>query len=88
MSRYNSSDKHWTADYLLNYDRTFGKAHNVSALAGYSQEEDVFEDLQGTRFGTPNNNIQYLNAGEVANASNAGGIQRLGIYIIHRQVEL
>ncbi|MEO8763093.1 MAG: TonB-dependent receptor, partial [Ginsengibacter sp.] len=72
VSRYNSSDKHWTADYLLNYDRSFGK-HNISALAGYSQEEDVFEDLQGTRFGTPNDNIQYLNAGETANASNAGG---------------
>jgi hypothetical protein len=73
VGRYNSSNKHWIADYLLNYDRTFNTVHNISALAGYSQEETTFEDLQGTRFGTPNNNIQYLNAGEVEGASNAGG---------------
>ncbi|MEP7107958.1 MAG: TonB-dependent receptor [Ferruginibacter sp.] len=73
VSRYNSANKHWIADYLLNYNRTFKAVHNVSALLGYSQEETVFEDLQGSRFGTPNNSIQYLNAGEVDGASNAGG---------------
>jgi TonB-linked SusC/RagA family outer membrane protein len=73
VSKYNSSNKHWIADYLLNYDRTFNGVHNISALAGYSQEETVFEDLSGLRFGTPNNNIQFLNAGEVAGAVNSGG---------------
>lgn len=73
VSRYDGSNWHWIADFLLNYDRTFNGVHNVSALAGYSQEENVYEDLQGARQGTPNNNIQYLNAGEIAGASNAGG---------------
>ncbi|MEP7257929.1 MAG: SusC/RagA family TonB-linked outer membrane protein, partial [Flavitalea sp.] len=73
VDKYTSTTKHWTADYLLNFDRTFNGVHNVSALAGYSQEENVFEDLHGIRFGTPNNNIQYLNAGEIEGAYTSGG---------------
>ncbi|MBL7735958.1 MAG: TonB-dependent receptor [Chitinophagaceae bacterium] len=73
VSRYDGSNWHWIADFLLNYDRTFNGVHNISALAGYSEEENIYEDLQGSRQGTPNNNIQYLNAGEIAGASNSGG---------------
>jgi TonB-dependent starch-binding outer membrane protein SusC len=56
---------HWIADYMLNYERTFNSVHNVSALLVYSQEENRAEYLRGMRFETPNNHIQYLNAGRL-----------------------
>lgn len=54
---------HWIADYMLNYEKTFNKVHNVTAVAIYSQEESKYEYLNASRNGTPNNLIQYLNAG-------------------------
>ena len=60
---------HWIADYMLNFERTFNSVHNVSALLVYSQEGNQYEYLNGTRFGTPNNQIQYLNAGQLENQS-------------------
>jgi TonB-linked SusC/RagA family outer membrane protein len=66
---------HWIADYMLNFDRTFNSVHNVSALFVYSQEESKYEYLSGTRYGTPNNQIQYLNAGQLENQSVYNGFQ-------------
>jgi TonB-linked SusC/RagA family outer membrane protein len=66
---------HWIADYMLNYERQFNLVHNVSALFVYSQEENKYEYLNGTRFGTPNNQIRYLNAGQLANESVYNGFQ-------------
>ena len=66
---------HWTSDYMLNYERTFNSVHNVSALLDYSQEENKYEYLNGTRYGTPNNQIQYLNAGQLANETVYNGFQ-------------
>ena len=66
---------HWIADYMLNYERTFGSMHNLSALFVYSQEESKYEYLNGTKYGTPNNLIQYLNAGQLDNQSVYNGFQ-------------
>jgi TonB-dependent starch-binding outer membrane protein SusC len=66
---------HWIADYMLNYERQFNSVHNVSALFVYSQEESKYEYLSGTRYGTPNNQIQYLNAGQLENQSVYNGFQ-------------
>jgi len=71
IEKYQSQNLHWIADALLNYQKTFGK-HNVSALAGYSWEENYFENLSGRRIGTPNNSIRFLSAGDPVNSlSNA-----------------
>lgn len=66
---------HWIADYMLNYIRTFNEVHNVSALLIYSQEESKNEYLNGRRYGTPNNQIQYLSAGLLDNQSVYNGFQ-------------
>jgi TonB-dependent starch-binding outer membrane protein SusC len=58
---------HWIADYMLNYEKTFKSRHNVSALLMYSQEESKYEVLRGQRFATPNNNITYMDAGQLEN---------------------
>ncbi len=66
---------HWITDYMLNFDRTFNSVHNVSALFVYSQEESKYEYLSGTRYGTPNNQLQYLNAGQLENQSVYNGFE-------------
>ncbi|MBK8884232.1 MAG: TonB-dependent receptor [Bacteroidales bacterium] len=66
---------HWTSDFMLNYEKSFGGIHNLSALFVYSQEESKYEYLNGTRYGTPNNQIQYLNAGILENQSVYNGYQ-------------
>ncbi len=55
---------HWTADFLLDYNKTFAEYHKLKVLLGYSLEENVYENLWGRRSETPNNNIQYLDAGD------------------------
>lgn len=64
ITKDNRETLHWTTDFLLNYNKTFANVHEISALGGYSLEEQTFERLQGSRTGTPNNNIQYLSAGD------------------------
>ena len=64
---------HWTSDFLLNYKKTFGENHVISALLGYSREENVYENLWGSRSDTPNNTIQYLDAGDPLSQLNGNG---------------
>ncbi len=62
VGKSQSYNFHWIADYMLNFERTFNTVHNVSATAIYSQEESQYEWLSASRNGTPNNQIQYLDA--------------------------
>ena len=66
---------HWIADYMLNYEKTFNGTHHLSASAIYSQEESSFEYISGIRFGTPNNEIRYLNAGQLENQNVENGYE-------------
>jgi len=66
----NRETLHWITDYLLDFNRTFFEKHSVTALAGYSLEEQLYERLEGRRTGTPNNEIRFLNAGDPASQLN------------------
>jgi len=59
-----NSSLHWTMDYLLNYSKVFFEKHELSVLAAYTQEESKSEVLKGSRYGTPNNHIRYIDSGE------------------------
>jgi hypothetical protein len=48
----------------LNYEKAIDENHSINALLGYSVEESVFENLYGSRTGTPNNDIRFLGAGD------------------------
>ena len=73
LSKYTGDSYHWQTDYLFNYDHTFNNVHNLSIMAGYSQEEQKAEDLGGSRNNIPLNNIYYLNAGDPATMINSNG---------------
>jgi TonB-dependent starch-binding outer membrane protein SusC len=64
VTKDNRETTHWITDFLLNYNRSFGDNHSVTALLGYSLEEQTYERLEGSRTGTPNNAIRFLNAGD------------------------
>jgi len=70
VSKDNRETLHWITDYLLDFKRTFGTVHDVSALLGYSLEEQTYESLFASRTGTPNNAIRFLNAGDPASQLN------------------
>jgi TonB-dependent starch-binding outer membrane protein SusC len=64
VGKDNRETFHWITDYILNFNRSFGEVHNLTALAGYSREEQTFERLEANRNGTPNNSIRFLSAGD------------------------
>lgn len=55
---------HWSGDFLVDYSTIIGNDHNIKILLGYSLEENKLENLNASRTGTPNNEIQYLSAGD------------------------
>jgi len=66
---------HWIADFLANYERTFYKDHVVKLLLGYCLEENRSEYLSGTRTGTPNDEIRFLDAGDPTSQLNTNGYE-------------
>ncbi|MDX9883601.1 MAG: TonB-dependent receptor [Prolixibacteraceae bacterium] len=66
---------HWIGDFLANYERTFYKDHNVKLLLGYTLEENRYEFLTGTRTGTPNDEIRFLDAGDPTSQLNTNGYE-------------
>jgi TonB-linked SusC/RagA family outer membrane protein len=73
IAKASSRYLHWQTDYMLNYDRTFNDKHHIALLAGYSQEEAQYEYLNGSRDGSPIDEVQYLNAGNPATSANTNG---------------
>lgn len=47
----------------LNFEHQFGDKHEVSAKAGYSAEDNVWQYLHGYRQSYPNDNLRQLDAG-------------------------
>lgn len=64
-----SVELNWLAEYTVNYTKSFGK-HNISALAGYTVQDDVIElnSLRSNNY--PNNLVPSLSA--VSNIISAG----------------
>ncbi len=73
VQKYNGSKFHWIADYMLNYENSFGGIHNVSAMLIYSQEESRNENLKSLRFNTLNNSLRYLDSASPDFMTNANG---------------
>jgi TonB-linked SusC/RagA family outer membrane protein len=74
VGKANDNNMHWIADFMLDYEKTFNSVHNISALLMYSQEEGTYEYLRGQRFATPNNQIRFLDAGQLENQNVNNGM--------------
>jgi TonB-linked SusC/RagA family outer membrane protein len=58
---YASSEHNWLAEYTANYTKSFGK-HNITALAGYTVQDDVIELNSLSSNNYPNNLVPSLSA--------------------------
>ena len=55
----------------FSYAKQFGK-HNVSAIAGYEQQQTTYNTLSASRINYPTNILTDINAGPAAGATNGG----------------
>jgi TonB-linked SusC/RagA family outer membrane protein len=60
-----------TLQALLQYDKTFGQ-HDLTAMAGYSQEYNQYDYLFGSRRNYLNNALDQLDAGPITGQQNSG----------------
>ncbi len=74
----NAQDLNTLLTALLRYNKKIGN-HNISALAGYSQEEFRFNKSEAYRSGFVNNSQQYLGLGNASTQTNNGGAWDLGL---------
>lgn len=58
--------------FRLNYDKTFNSVHNVSLLAGASQEENLFQRFEARRRGALSDELHTLNLGDGNQQTNNG----------------
>ena len=61
-----------TFQAIADYTKSFGK-HNVSALVGYTWEDEGQRSVGGTRSNFPSDDVPYLDAGGVDGQANTGG---------------
>jgi TonB-dependent starch-binding outer membrane protein SusC len=70
ITKENAQMSHTITDFLADYSKQIGSDHSITALVGYSIEEWNRETLEAFRSGTPNNDIQYVGAGDQATQTN------------------
>jgi len=57
----------------LNYSTILARDHNLAALAGFEQQNNVSTDINGARYDFPNNTIMELNGSTGLNQTTGGG---------------
>jgi TonB-dependent starch-binding outer membrane protein SusC len=71
LSRNTNVTTNWQLDNILTYDKTFGK-HTISALAGYTAQENIFEFLNASVTGFLIESLQVINAGNLETLNGSG----------------
>lgn len=66
-------------ELFANYDRSFGKDHRINALAGYSYQKDIYEDLYGASSDYSNDFFLYHNLGAGKNRSDLQTLQNSSV---------
>lgn len=62
-----------TFQAMADYETTIADKHNLSALIGYTWEDEGQRTLSGTRLNFPSDDVPYLDAGGADGQSNGGG---------------
>lgn len=61
-----------TFQATIDYSTTIAKKHNITALVGYTWEDEGQRTLGGNRLNFPSDDVPYLNAGGVDGQTNSG----------------
>ncbi|MDO5664937.1 MAG: TonB-dependent receptor [Bacteroidia bacterium] len=75
VTRENYNRQNLLIENTLNFNRIFNKIHSVSAMLGYTTEKRVYENINASKQGTPNNkpDMQYLDAAQIGTSATALG---------------
>ncbi|MDL2208569.1 TonB-dependent receptor [Parabacteroides sp. OttesenSCG-928-O15] len=79
LNEMNSQMQRDLLNALLRYNKTFGGKHEVSALAGYTEEKFQYNAQNAYRKNFVNNTQPYLNLGDASTMSNNGSAYALGM---------
>jgi len=63
----------------LSYNKTIAKAHNISAMAGYSNEQNSYQYMNGYRPTMPFDVLTELNAGSATGQTLSGNLEQWAI---------
>jgi len=70
----NDRSKQYTLYGTLTYLKTLNKVHNIGAMAGYSQENYNYEQIEGYRIGYTTTDMWYLHAGPTPSQTNESSV--------------
>src|SRR3989440_2561030 len=59
-------------EHLLTLDRSFGSAHRLNAVAGFTEQRETRDTLTAYREGYTDENLQVIDAGQHSNLNNRG----------------
>lgn len=62
----------WLSELVINYDKTFGTDHRVTATAGYTAQKERFESYGFTGRNYPDDLVETINAAQLIDGQNAG----------------
>jgi len=79
LNEKNSQMQRDLLNALLRFNRTFKGKHEVSALAGYTEEKLQYNEQNAYRKNFVNNTQPYLNLGDASTMSNNGSAYALGM---------
>lgn len=67
----NSNTVNWLSELVLNYDKSFGKDHRISALVGYTAQQERGDGYNFNATNYPDNLIETINAASLLNGQGA-----------------
>ena len=75
ISRGYEKTINWLWESTLNYNKTFGTKHSLQALAGYTMEYTIMQNLYGSKNGVPADlpSLKYIDAAQNANSAAVTG---------------
>ena len=67
-----NTTSNWLSEITLSYDKNFGTDHKISAVAGYTAQQERYEGYSFGATNYPDNLIQTINASTLLNGAAAG----------------
>ncbi|UKT64881.1 SusC/RagA family TonB-linked outer membrane protein [Pedobacter mucosus] len=67
-----NTTSNWLSEITLSYEKTFGTDHKISAVAGYTAQQERYDGYSFGATNYPDNLIQTINASTLLNGAAAG----------------
>ncbi|WP_421944262.1 SusC/RagA family TonB-linked outer membrane protein [Pedobacter sp.] len=67
-----NTTSNWLSEITLSYEKDFGPDHKISAVAGYTAQQERYEGFNFGATNYPDNLIQTINASTLLNGAGAG----------------